>query len=399
MSRASGAPRPLTGMTVVSVEQAVAAPFATRQLADLGARVVKIERPGSGDFARAYDTTVHGLSSVFVWLNRGKDSVTLDVRSPDGRALLGELLGSADAFVHNLAPAAALRAGIDGATLREQHPDLITCAVSGYGSGGPLRDAKAYDLLVQGETGMLSITGNEAGMAKVGISIADIAAGMYAYSAILAALLHRQRTGEVLPVEVSLFDALTEWMAYPLYYTRYGGRAPTRMGISHPTIAPYGTFLTADGDPLLVAVQNDQEWRRLCELVLDDPARALDARFLTNSARVEHRAELDILIGQRLAALGTARARALLDEAEIASARVNDITELADHPQLVARDRWVPTSTSAGSIDTLYPPALPGEQRHELGGVPALGEQTVATLRRLGRTDADIDLLRTRKVI
>lgn len=390
--------RPLAGITVVSVEQAVAAPFATRQLADLGAEVIKIERPGSGDFARGYDKTVGGISSVFVWLNRGKSSVCLDIKAPAGREILEELLGTADVFVQNLAPAAAERAGFDIAALGVRHPGVIACTVSGYGSGGPLRDAKAYDLLVQGETGMLSVTGDGDSMAKVGISVADIAAGMYAYSGILAALVHRDRTGEVLPVEVSLFDSLTEWLAYPLYYTRYGGQAPPRMGTSHPTIAPYGSFPTADGI-VLVAVQNDPEWHRMCSVVLADPARADDPLFASNSARVAHRSALDTLVGSRLARLPTAEAQVLLTRAGIPHARINDITELAGHPQLVERDRWVDTPTPGGPAQTLYPPGLPGSVRVDLGRVPAAGEHSASTLKRLGRSDSEIEDLRRQNVI
>jgi itaconate CoA-transferase len=391
--------RPLSGVTVVSVEQAVAAPFATRQLADLGARVVKIERPGTGDFARAYDRTVDGISSVFVWLNRGKHSFCLDTKSAEGREILEDLLGGADVFVQNLSPAAAERAGFDTPAVRERHPHLIACGISGYGAGGPMRDAKAYDLLVQGETGIMSLTGDAANMAKVGISIADIAAGMYAYSGILAALVHRDRTGEALPVDVSLFDALTEWLAYPLYYTRYGGQAPQRMGTSHSTIAPYGSFATADGTLLLIAVQNDREWRRLCQVVLDDPGRADDPLFATNSDRIAHRSALDTLLHRRLSRLDPAQAQELLTRAGIAHSRINDITELAAHPQLTERDRWVDTPTPAGTTHTLYPPAVPGTARVDLGGVPALGQHSEETLLRMGRSAAEIETLREQKII
>lgn len=391
--------RPLDGVTVVSVEQAVAAPFATRQLADLGARVVKVERPGPGDFARGYDRTVGGTSSVFVWLNRGKESLSLDLTSVPGKEILEELLAGADVFVQNLSPAAAVRAGLDPAAVLDRHPGVIACGLSGYGSGGPMRDAKAYDLLVQGETGMISINGAPDAMAKVGISIADIAAGMYAYSGILAALVHRDRTGEALPVEVSLFDALAEWLAYPLYYTRYGGTAPARMGTSHPTIAPYGAFGTLDGTPVLIAVQNDREWRRLCDVVLGDPARADDPLFATNHDRIAHRGALDDLIGARLGALTAAEAGDLLDRAGIAHSRINDIADLTSHPQLVERHRWVDTATPTGAAQTLYPPGVPGTGRAELGAVPAVGEHTGATLARLGRTTTDIEGLRARGVV
>lgn len=395
----AAAARPLSGVTVVSVEQAVAAPFATRQLADLGARVLKIERPGRGDFARDYDRTVDGMSSAFLWLNRGKESVTLDIKSPEGRDILEQLLEDADVFVHNLAPAAAERADLELGAVQARHPHVIVCAVSGYGSGGPLRDAKAYDLLVQGETGLLSLTGTADEMAKVGVSIADIAAGMYAYSGILAALAHRFRTDEALPVEVSLFDALTEWLAYPLYYTHFGGTAPARMGISHPTIAPYGAFLTADGASVLLAVQNDREWLRFCQLVLEDASRAEDPLFASNSERVAHRSELDSLVGATIGALTTDDARALLDKAGIANAQITDIGDLDAHPQLLERDRWVTTPTPEGPASTLYPPALPGSGRVDLGEVPALGQHSETTLARLGRSAREIERLRQRKVI
>jgi itaconate CoA-transferase len=379
-------PGPLSGVTVVCIEQAVAAPFATRQLADLDARVIKIERPDGGDFSRGYDATVHGTSSVFVWLNRGKQSVALDIKSTEGRELLEELVDRADVFVQNLSPGAAERAGLDPAAIQCRHPHVIACSVSGYGSGGPLRDAKAYDLLVQAETGMLSVTGTPEEMAKVGVSIADISAGMYAYSGILAALLHRDRTGVALPVEVSLFDSLVEWMAYPLYYTRYGGTAPDRRGVDHPTIAPYGAFRAGDDKLLLLAVQNDAEWRRLCETVLKDPARADDPLFATNSDRVAHRTALDTLIADAFAGLDSGHARTLLDEAGIANSQITDIGDVAEHPQLLARDRWITTPVPGGEALTLYPPTVPGPHRRDLGAVPALGEHTADVLAELGRT-------------
>lgn len=393
------ASRPLAGVTVVSVEQAVAAPFATRQLADLGARVIKVERPAGGDFARDYDQTIDGLSSVFIWLNRGKESLCLDFKQPDGREILEEMMATADVFIHNLSPAAAERMGMDIAALGDRHPHLIPCAISGYGAGGPMRDAKAYDLLVQGESGLLSLTGDGEGMAKVGISIADISAGMYAYSGILAALTQRERFGDVTSVDVSLFDSLTEWLAYPLYYTRYGGQAPARMGTSHPTIAPYGGFQTADGHALLIAVQNDHGWRAFCRHVLDDPERAEDELFASNSSRVEHRTALDTLIARRFGTLTLTEITARLDQAGVPYGRINDITDLAEHTQLIARDRWVETDTPAGSVPTLYPPALAGPERVDLGAVPALGEHSDTTLLGLGRTPEEIADLRRRNII
>ncbi|GAA2898602.1 CaiB/BaiF CoA-transferase family protein [Pseudonocardia halophobica] len=389
---------PLHGLTVVSLEQAVAAPFATRQLADLGARVIKVERPGSGDFARGYDEAVHGNSSYFVWLNRGKESITLDLKSPDGRAVLGELLDRADVLVQNLGPGAAGRLGVDAETLARTHPRVIPCTVSGWGTSGPWADRKAYDLLVQCETGLLSITGTWDEMAKVGISVADIAAGMYAYSGILTALLRRATTGEVSAVEVSLFEALAEWMGSPAYYTRYGGRRPARVGAQHATIAPYGPYDTADGR-LLLAVQNDREWRALCAVVLGDPAVASDPRFASNSARVAHRAELNELIGGRLTALTTAAAGKLLDEAGVANASINRIEEFLEHPVLAGRERWHEVAVPGGTVAALRPPADLAGVEPVMGAVPALGEHTDAILRELGRSDADLADLRDRAVV
>jgi itaconate CoA-transferase len=383
---------PLDGVVVVSVEQAVAAPFATRQLADLGARVIKVERRESGDFARGYDERVHGLSSAFLWLNRGKESLTLDLKSAEGRDVLNDLLEVCDVFVHNMSPPAARRAGLDTVTLQSRHDRLIPCAISGYGTSGPLAEAKAYDLLVQGETGIMSLTGTAEQMAKVGISIADISAGMYAYASIMAALLHRERTGEALAVEVSLFDSLVEWLAHPLYYTAYGGTAPRRMGTSHATIAPYGAFDTRDG-PVLLAVQNDREWRRFCEVVLDDPALADHPDYHSHRRRVENRAALDALVGERFAALTLDRAVGLLAHADIACARLNDISTLTEHEQLVERGRWVTTASPVGPVSTLVPPWMPNGTDTTLGGVPAVGVDTTAVLQWLGLDADTIDRL------
>jgi formyl-CoA transferase len=389
---------PLRGITVVSVEQAVAAPFATRQLADLGARVIKVERPGAGDFARGYDEVVHGNSSYFVWLNRSKESLTLDVKSADGRAILTELLDRSDVLVQNLGPGAAGRLGIDPRTLARTHPRVIACTVSGWGTDGPWADRKAYDLLVQCETGLLSVTGTPGEMAKAGISVADIAAGMYAYSGVLAALLRRATTGEVVAVEVSLFEALAEWMGAPAYYTQYGGRPPVRAGAEHATIAPYGPYQTADGTVLL-AVQNDREWRSLCAVVLGDPAVAEDPRFVTNSARVAHRADLNTVIGAALAGLDTTAAVARLDRAGIASARINQMRDFLDHRVLAERDRWRTVTVPGGTVTALRPPADFTGIEPVMGPVPAVGEHTDAILRELGRTESAIAELRGRAVI
>ncbi|KAA1022292.1 CoA transferase [Pseudonocardia sp. EV170527-09] len=389
---------PLHGLTVVGLEQAVAAPFATRQLADLGARVIKIERPGSGDFARGYDEAVYGNSSYFVWLNRGKELITLDLKSPEGRVVMGELLDRADVMVHNLGPGAAGRLGVDAASLARSHPRVVPCTVSGWGTSGPWADRKAYDLLVQCETGLLSITGTPDEMAKVGISIADIAAGMYAYSGILTALLRRATTGEVSAVEVSLFEALAEWMGAPAYYTRHGGRQPVRFGAQHATIAPYGPYDTADGR-LLLAVQNDREWRALCTGVLGDPTLATEPRFASNSARVAHREELDELIGVRLAGLTTAAAGTLLDETGVANAGINQIEEFLDHPVLAGRRRWHEVAVPGGIVAALRPPADLTGVEPVMGDVPALGEHTDSILRELGRSDADLADLRDRAIV
>jgi formyl-CoA transferase len=370
--------RPLEDVVVVAVEQAVAAPYASRQLADLGARVIKIERPGSGDFARRYDDKVDGLSSAFLWLNRGKESFALDIRSEDGSATLERLLSRCDVFIQNLSPAAAARAGLDTRSVQARHPGVIACGISGYGLDGPLADAKAYDLLIQGETGMISLSGTPEHMAKVGISIADISAGSQAYAAILAAIRHRDRTGEALPVDISLFDALTEWLGYPLYYTMHGGKAPARRGTDHATIAPYGAFTTAGGDQILIAVQNDAEWSRFCADVLDDPGLATDPRYRTHALRVDNREALDATIGARFAQLEQAEALERLRAAEIATARLNGIAALAAHEQLAGRDRWTDTATPVGPVRTLLPPWSPGPPgaKPELGGVPELGEHT-----------------------
>jgi itaconate CoA-transferase len=389
---------PLHGITVVSLEQAVAAPFATRQLADLGARVIKIERPDGGDFARGYDESVHGNSSYFVWLNRSKESLTLDVKAPEGRAVLGELLDRADVLVQNLGPGAVGRLGVDAASLARSHPRVIPCTVSGWGTDGPWAGRKAYDLLVQAETGVLALTGTPEHSVKVGISIADIAAGMYAYSGVLTALLRRATTGEVSAVEVSLFEALAEWMGSPANYTAYGGRQPARTGAEHATIAPYGPVATADGSVVL-GLQNDREWRSLCAVVLGDADLADDPRFATNSARVAHRAELNALVEARLAALDTEAASALLDKAGIANARLNQVREFLDHPVLEARERWRPVDVPGGTIAALRPPVDITGVDPVMGPVPALGAHTEAILRELGRTDADIAALRDRAVV
>ncbi len=381
---------PLHDVTIVSLEQAVAAPFCTRQLADLGARVIKIERPGTGDFARHYDETVNGLSSHFVWTNRSKESLTLDLKRPEARSILQRLLARADVFVQNLAPGAVERLGFAADELRKQFPRLIICSISGYGSSGPYRDKKAYDLLVQCETGLVSVTGAADEPAKAGISAADIAAGMYALSGIMTALYQRIQTGEGLYLEVSLFDSLGEWMGFPAYFTAYGGSAPPRSGASHATIAPYGPFRCADGKDVQIGVQNEREWQRFCAEVLERPELAGDSRFSSNSLRVANRSELHAAIESVFSQVPVAEMVAQLDAAEIANARMNTMQEFWDHPQLAARDRWRDVMTPAGPVRALIPPVTIEGIEPRMDAVPALGEHTQAILREIGYLDEDI---------
>jgi itaconate CoA-transferase len=380
--------RPLDGVTVVSVEQAVAAPFATRQLADLGARVIKIERPGAGDFARSYDSVVKGLSAHFVWLNRSKESLTLDLKRPEAAGVLRMLVSRADVFVHNLAPGAMARLGFASATLRDAHPRLVICELSGYGTSGPYRDKKAYDLLVQSEAGLVSITGTPDAPARVGISAADIAAGMYAFSGILAALLRRERTGEGGVLEVSLFDSLAEWMGFPAYYAEYGGAPPPRTGARHPVIAPYGPYATGDRKTVYLGVQNEREWVRFCEEVLAQSGLASDPRFSSNPLRVEHRDALDAIITASFARLDAADLVTRLESAGIANARMNSVREFLDHPQLAARGRWTEIDSPSGPLKAILPPFNVEGVEPVMGRVPALGEHTDAILGELG-VDAD----------
>jgi itaconate CoA-transferase len=390
-------PGPLAGLTVVSVEQAVAAPFATRQLADLGARVIKVERPGSGDFARHYDATVKGLASYFVWLNRGKQSLSLDLKSTAGRSVLTSLIDRADVFVQNLAPGAAARMGLVADVLRGRNDRLIVCDVSGYAPDGPFGDRKAYDLLIQCETGLLSVTGTEDAPAKAGISVADIAGGMYAFSSILAALYARERTGAGAALRVSLFESLTEWMAQPMYYAMYTGVPPARTGTSHATIAPYGAFRTGGGGTVQLGVQNDREWRRLCSQVLGRPELADDPRFATNPDRVAARAELDREIETALSAYSPDEVLALLDAAQIANARLNTVGDLLAHAQL--EHRWTEMDSPAGPIRTLPSPVSIGGAKPAPGPIPAIGEHTEAILAELGLTGAEVAALREAGVI
>jgi itaconate CoA-transferase len=391
--------RPLDGITVVSLEHAIAAPFCTRQLADLGARVIKIERPGAGDFARAYDTRVRGQSSHFVWTNRSKESLTLDLKNPDAMAVLSSLLQSADVLVQNLAPGAAARMGLSFEALNETHPQLIVCDISGYGEDGPYRDKKAYDLLIQSEAGMLSITGTPEDPSKTGNSIADIAAGMYAYTNILSALLLRGKTGQGSHIDVSMLEALAEWMGYPLYYAYDGATPPPRSAASHASIYPYGPFVAGDGGTVMLGLQNEREWKVFCDVVLGDAALANDPRFCTNALRNEHRAQLKQLIVGVFARMNTSEVEARLDQAQIANARMNDMAGLWAHPQLKARERWQDVGSPAGDIPALLPPGRNNRYDYRMDPVPAVGEHTEAILRELGLSDAAVQALRTNKAI
>ena len=385
---------PLEGITVVSLEQAVAAPFATRQLADLGARVIKVERPEVGDFARGYDRSVKGLASHFVWLNRSKESLTLDLKQDGAKEVLARIIERADVFVQNLAPGATGRLGFGAQILRERHPSLIVCDISGYGSSGPYRDKKAYDLLVQCEAGLVSITGTPETPSKVGVSIADIACGMYAYSGILAALLRRGRTGEGAALEVSLFEALAEWMGFPAYYAMYGGEEPPRTGASHAAIAPYGPFECGDGKVIFLGIQNEREWERFCEIVLEQPALAEDERFAGNSERVENRDDLYQDIETILQKFSSSEAIERLDEAKIANARMRNVRGFLDHPQLEARDRWREVRSPVGPLRALIPPTTLDGTEPVMAPIPSVGEHTASILAELGYDDDTVTTLR-----
>jgi itaconate CoA-transferase len=385
---------PLEGVTVVSLEQAVAAPFATRQLADLGARVIKVERPQVGDFARGYDRTVKGLASHFVWLNRSKESLTLDLKQDGAKEVLSRLIEGADVFVQNLAPGATGRLGFGAETLRERDPRLIVCDVSGYGSSGPYRDKKAYDLLVQCEAGLVSITGTSDTPSKVGVAIADIACGMYAYSGILAALLRRGRTGEGATIEVSLFEALAEWMGFPAYFTMYGGKEPPRTGASHAAIAPYGPFRCGDGEVIFLGIQNEREWERFCEVVLGRPEMANDELFTSNSERVENRDVLHQEIEAILEKLSSEEAIERLDGAKIANARMRTVRDFLDHPQLEARNRWREVESPVGPLRALVPPATMDGTEPVMSPIPEVGEHTGKILTELGYDDDAVATLR-----
>jgi itaconate CoA-transferase len=384
-----GANLPLEGITVVSLEQAVAAPFATRQLADLGARVIKVERPGVGDFARSYDETVMGLSSHFVWLNRSKESLALDLRQDEAKEILRRLVARSDIFVQNLAPGSAGRLGFGAEELRAEHPPLVYCSISGYGEGGPYTKKKAYDLLVQCEAGLVSITGTPEAPSKVGISAADIAAGMYAYSGILSALFRRQRTGDGATLEVSMLEALGEWMGFPLYFAGYGGEEPKRSGAAHAAIAPYGPFECEDGEVIFLGIQNEREWKIFCEEVLGREGMAEDRRFEKNSSRVENREELHSEIESVFCSLSSERVIERLEGAGVANARMRTVGQFLDHPQLEARDRWREFGSAVGPLRGLLPPATLEGAEPVMSPIPEVGEHNQKILAELGFGEKD----------
>ncbi|HLS87876.1 MAG TPA: CaiB/BaiF CoA-transferase family protein [Burkholderiales bacterium] len=385
--------RPLDGITVVSLEQVIAGPFATRQLAELGARVIKIERPGTGDAARGYDRAVKGLSSHFVWVNRSKESLALDVKRPEAKAVLEKLIAKADVFLQNLAPGAVERLGLGAEPLRARFPRLVWCGISGYGPQGPYAAKKAYDLLVQCEAGLLSVTGTPEAPSKAGIPVADIAAGMYAFSSILAALLRRERTGEGATLDITMFESLGEWMGFPAYFTAYGGVQPPRSGAYHATIVPYGPFRAGDGGTVFLSIQNEREFARFCEVVLEQPRLAEDPRFASGPARLQNRAAMQAEIGQVFSRLTSEEVLARLEAADIANARLNDMQGFWSHPQLEARDRWTQVQSSAGPIDALKPPFNIAGMEPRMDAIPAVGEHTRAILAEIGLTPGEIERL------
>jgi len=391
--------KPLEGITVVALEHAIAAPFCSRQLADQGARVIKIERPRTGDFARGYDTRVRGLASHFVWTNRSKESLSLDLKHPKAEGIMQQLLAQADVLVQNLAPGAAARMGLSFEALHEAFPRLIVCDISGYGDSGPYRDKKAYDLLIQSEAGFLSITGTPDTPSKAGCSIADISAGMYAYSNVLTALIQRGKTGLGRRIDVSMLECMAEWMGYPLYYTLDGAPPPPRAGASHATIFPYGPFATGDGKSVMLGLQNEREWQVFCQTVLLQPELAADARFVTNGLRASQRAELQSIIEAAFAKLTATQVVERLEQAQIANAQVNALADVWAHPQLQARERWIEVNSPSGLLPALLPPGASDVSHVRMDAVPELGQHTQAILAELGWSLEDIEQLKTEGAI
>lgn len=391
--------RPLDGITVVALEHAIAAPFCTRQLAEMGARVIKIERPQVGDFARGYDSRVKGLASHFVWTNRSKESLTLDLKHQQAQEILMRLLSQSDVLVQNLAPGAAARLGLSYDKLSAQYPRLIVCDISGYGEDGPFRDKKAYDLLIQSESGFLSVTGTPEQPAKAGCSIADIAAGMYAYTHILAALMHRQSTQRGASIDVSMLESMVEWMGYPLYYAFEGATPPPRAAAAHATIYPYGPFQAGDGQSVMLGLQNEREWESFCKEVLFRPELLKDARFSNNAARAKHRDTLGAIIDQVFSSLTAAEVVSRLESAQIANARVNEMKEVWDHTQLRARGRWTSVQSPVGEIPALLPPGKSSAFDPSIRAIPELGQHTDTLLAELGYSESEISELRASGVV
>ena len=391
--------KPLEGITVVALEHAIAAPFCSRQLADQGARVIKIERPGTGDFARGYDTRVRGLASHFVWTNRSKESLSLDLKHPKAAGIMQQLLAQADVLVQNLAPGASARMGLSFEALHEAFPRLIVCDISGYGDSGPYRDKKAYDLLIHSEAGFLSITGTPDTPSKAGCSIADISAGMYAYSNVLTALIQRGKTGLGRRIDVSMLECMAEWMGYPLYYTLDGAPPPPRAGASHATIFPYGPFATGDGKTVMLGLQNEREWQVFCQTVLLQPELAADTRFDTNGLRASQRAELQSIIEAAFAKLTATQVVERLEQAQIANAQVNALADVWAHPQLQARERWIEVNSPSGLLPALLPPGASDVSHVRMDAVPELGQHTQAILAELGWSLEDSEQLKTEGAI
>ncbi|NLA52392.1 MAG: CoA transferase [Alcaligenaceae bacterium] len=385
--------RPLDGITVLSFEHAVAAPFCTRQLADLGARVIKVERPSVGDFARSYDERVNGLASHFVWINRSKESLTLDLKSERAAEILERILPEVDVLVQNLAPGAAARLGLSFEALHEKYPQLIVCDISGYGEGGSYEQKKAYDLLIQSESGFVSVTGSADEMAKAGCSIADISAGMYAYSNILSALILRGRTGKGSHIDVSMLESMVEWMGFPMYYAFDGAEPPKRAGAAHAAIYPYGPFPVAGGENIMLGLQNEREWKVFCEQVLKQPELADDPRFNRNSQRTENRDELKAIIIETFSGLSKSEVIELLEGAKIANAAVNTMHDVWNHQQLKERNRWRDVGTSAGTVPALLPPGVNNAYEYRMGDVPALGEHSQSILKEIGYDAEQIEQL------